>query len=86
MKKFKNPFIVAVLAGSLLSQFLVTYSQPTVTTVITASDIRSESQLRTEASLYDAAIADIQKGISIKLETADDLKAADALLKRQYQT
>jgi len=82
MKKFKNPFIVAVLAGSLLSQFLVTYSQPTVTTVITASDIRSESQLRTEASLYDAAIADIQKGISIKLETADDLKAADALLKK----
>src|SRR6476660_8756407 len=83
MNAFKRFVVATTLIVCLGTQSLLCYSHPILTTAVAAaSEIRSESQLRTEASLYDAAIADIQKGISIKLETADDLKAANALLKK----
>ncbi|PWT94236.1 MAG: hypothetical protein C5B55_03030 [Blastocatellia bacterium] len=83
MNKSKKLVIVATLIISICSQWLVTYSRPTATHVaLPAGEIRSEAQLRSEASLYDAAINDIRKGTSIKLDTANDLKAATALLNK----
>jgi predicted phage tail protein len=82
MKIFK--MISPTLVVAIWSQSLVIYSRPVTTTVATtAPELRSESQLRSEASLYDAAIRELSKGTTIKLDTLDDLKAANALLAKQ---
>jgi len=48
-----------------------------------AVDLRSESQIKTEAGLYDSAMHEIERALTIKLETLEDLKAVNALLAKQ---
>jgi hypothetical protein len=45
--------------------------------------LKSESQLKTEAAAYDAAIREITRVASMELATLEDLKKADAILARQ---
>jgi hypothetical protein len=47
------------------------------------SELKTESQLRTEAGSYDTAIREITRVATIKLSTPDDLKAATAIVSRQ---
>lgn len=49
-----------------------------------AADLKSESQFRTEAGRYDAAIRAIGGIATMKLETPDDLKKALDILKREH--
>jgi hypothetical protein len=82
MKRFK--VIAPLLIVAIWSQTLVSYSRPVVKNFTPAiTELRSESQLRSEASLYDAAIREISKATTIRLDTADDIKAANALLAKQ---
>ncbi len=47
--------------------------------------LRSESQLRTEAGLYDTAIREINRVSTMRLDTVEDLKAANAILDKQFR-
>ncbi|PWT94237.1 MAG: hypothetical protein C5B55_03035 [Blastocatellia bacterium] len=82
MKIFK--VIACVVMIALWTQGLTSYSRPVFrNSAPAAPELRTESQLRSEASLYDAAIREISKGTTIKLDTVDDLKAAIGLFSKQ---
>jgi len=74
----------ALTAGFLSLSFIF---YPLVRTLPAAEaaavDLRSESQMKTEAGLYDSAMREIERALTIKLETIEDLKAATALLAKQ---
>lgn len=83
MKTFNTLVIVAILALSLCWPGRITYSRTVSPAPAYVSlNLRSESQIRSEASLYDAAIRDINRAATIKLDTIEDLKAANALLEK----
>ncbi len=51
--------------------------------IYTATDLKTESQVRTEATTYDAAIKAIASITSLKLDNADQLKKALAIVNRE---
>jgi hypothetical protein len=74
----------AIIATLLTFSFLIFPRMGSVPTVrAAAGEIRSESQVKTEAALYDSAIRALEQGLTIKLETIEDLKVANALLAKQ---
>jgi hypothetical protein len=73
----------AVVATFLSFSFMIYPLVRTIPAVEAAVDMRSESQMKTEAGLYDSAMREIERALTIKLETIDDLKAANALLAKQ---
>jgi len=83
MKTLNSLVIVAILILSLCWPGLTSYARTVSSTPAYVSlNLRSESQIRSEASLYDAAIRDINRAATIKLDTIEDLKAANALLEK----
>ena len=51
--------------------------------IYTATDLKTEAQVRTEANTYDAATKAIASITSLKLENADELKKAVAIVDRE---
>ena len=84
-KRSKRTTTSRALTAGFLSLSFIFY--PLVRTVPAAEaaavDLRSESQMKTEAGLYDSAMREIERALTIKLETIEDLKAATALLAKQ---
>jgi hypothetical protein len=85
MKKLLNSARFRALIATVVSfSFMIYPRLGTAPPVMAAGiDLRSESQVKTEAALYDSAMRTIEQGLTIKLETLDDLKAATALLEKQ---
>jgi len=88
MKKIINLVTLRVGIATTLCLSFVIYPQLRVSSArITANrgaaDLKSESQFRSEAARYDAAIRAIAGIGTMKLETGEDLKKAIAILKRE---
>lgn len=58
-------------------------SSATAASAHAATDLKTESQLRSEASRYDGAIRAVAGIATMKLETPEDLKKAFAVLERE---
>lgn len=87
MKKITTPvWIRAAIASALCLSFIV-YPQLRLSSVQaaagSAAGFKTESQLRTEASRYDAAIRAIGGVAAMKLDTPGDLAKAVAILDRE---
>jgi hypothetical protein len=84
MKKITTPVSVrAAIATALCLSFII-YPQLRVSSAkAAAADVKSESQLRSEASRYDAAIRAISGIATMKLDTPEDLKKAVVILDRE---
>jgi hypothetical protein len=74
---------IATLCLSFVSYPTVRLSFAVGATGLVTSDLKSESQFRSEAARYDAAIRAISGITTMKLETGDDLKKALAILDRE---
>jgi len=85
MKKILKPATFRALIATVVSFSFIIYPRVgTAPTVMAAGiDLRSESQVKSEAALYDSAMRTIEQGLTIKLENLDDLKAVNALLAKQ---
>src|SRR5262245_58865647 len=55
----------------------------TANVIYTATDLKTEAQVRSEASTYEAAIKAIASITSLKLENPDELKKAIAIVNRE---
>ncbi len=85
MKKVERSATPRVLFAILLSFTFLLNLRPMTSsagTTLSTLNLRSESQLRTEAGLYDAAIREISRVATMKLETIEDLKTANAILRK----
>jgi hypothetical protein len=87
MKNFATPIKVrAVVAAALCFSFIF-YPQLRLSSVQAAAgiaaDVKSESQLRSEASRYDAAIRAIGGIATMKFNTPEDIKNAVVVLNRE---
>ncbi len=65
----------------LFPRMLISSAQPAADTL----KLRSESQLRTEASLYDTAIREISRVATMRPDTVENLKAANTILDKQFR-
>ena len=88
MKKIINLGTLRVgIATTLCLSFLIypelRVSSAGLTATRAAADLKSESQFRSEAARFDAAIRAINGISTMKLETGDDLKRAIAILDRE---
>lgn len=84
MKKFAIPAWVRAAVATVLCLSFIVYPQLRLSSVRAAAgpaaDVKSESQLRNEASRYDAAIRAIGGVAAMKLDTPGDLAKAVAIL------
>ncbi len=74
--------LIAVAVGSSLL-FSLPLRASSATRPVAIADLKTESQLRTEASRYDTAMRAISGISSMKLDTGDDLKKALVILNRE---
>ena len=76
--------LIRLLLASALSFGLVISPLPFVSSSSAAADLnlKSESQLKSEAALYDAAIREVERISSMKLADPDESKVAIAILKK----
>jgi len=87
MKIITTVTLKALIATALCISFLI-YSPLRLSSALAmtghaAADLKSESQLRSEAARYDSAIRAISGIGTMKLETGEDLKKALAILDRE---
>ncbi len=83
MKKLAGSTTLRNLTATLVAITLVFDPQTKIQSAAPITEtvkFCSESQLRTEAGLYDAAISEISRVATMKLESLDDLKAANAII------
>ena len=80
MNTTSRTFVASILCLGIVlyTPFRLTSSAP-----LALADIKTESQYKTEASRYEAAIRAISGITTMKLETESDLKAAIAILDRE---
>jgi hypothetical protein len=87
MKKIANSFTLRAGIASALCLSFIIYSPLRVSSAKaatrTSADLKTESQLRAEASRYDGAIRAIAEVATMKLDTPEDLKKAFAVLDRE---
>lgn len=87
MKTINTSVWVRVVIATALCLSFVVYPQLRLSSVHAsagpAADVKSESQLRSEASRYDAAIRAIGGIASMKLDTPEDIKNAVVVLNRE---
>lgn len=83
MMKYQHLQVKATIAAVVCVSLLVFPYRVGTSMVGTPVTLKSESQFRTEASLYDGAIRAISGILTMKLETQDDLKAALGIVERQ---
>ena len=83
MKTISSFLIAGTLIFALQSRSVaVCFATPNYVAPSVAPTLRSESQIRSEASRYDAAIREISNGATVKLDTVEDVKAALVGLER----
>ncbi len=73
--------ILLSLTFLLSPRMLISSAQPPAD----ALKLRSESQLKTEAGLYDTALREINRVATMRLDTVEDLKAVNAILDKQFR-
>lgn len=87
MKKITTPVWVRAAIATALCLSFVVYPQLRISSVRAAAgpaaDVKSESQLRSEASRYDSAIRAISGITTMKFDTPEDLKKAVVILDRE---
>jgi hypothetical protein len=85
MRKASTVTFKAIIATALCISFVL-YPQLRVMSMTGAyagGDLKTESEVRTEASRYEAAIKAIASIATMKLEIADELKKALAIVERE---
>ncbi len=88
MKKLSRSTTSRALTATFLSFTFLPSPQMMISPARSAQEplkLRSASQLRTEASLYDTAIREIGRVATMKLETIDDIKAANSIIKQHVR-
>lgn len=89
MKKIATSVAIGVIIVAALSLNFINYPSLRVSSAAPASagaaDAKSESQFRSEAARYDAAIRAIGAIATTKLDTVGDLKKALAVLEFEHQ-
>jgi hypothetical protein len=87
MKNISSPIALRPAIALTLCLSFVLYQPFLVTSAATGpllvADVKSESQLRSEASRYDAAIRAISGIATMKLDTGEDLNRAVTILDRE---
>lgn len=85
MKKVEQSAAPRALLAILLLLTFILYPRTMITSAglaFATLNLRSKSQLRTEAGRYDTAIREIGELATIKLETIEDLKGANAIVRK----
>lgn len=80
MVRTKSCLLVLAVIACLLNTSL-----PPANAVVQRPPLKSESQIRSEASLYDAAIREISRIETMKITTVDDLIPIKAILQRHLR-
>lgn len=87
MKPIKNKVTVRLLLGTMLTLSLTTTLWPFASKGSAAVTLtwKTESQLKSEAGLYDTAIREISQIANLKLATPDDAKIAQEILDKHVR-
>ncbi len=80
-----RPGVAAVVALSLIILPLLIPSNAAGTAAPPSINLRSESQLRSEAARYERARSEISRILNIKLDSLADLKQAVAIFDREHE-
>jgi len=85
MKNLLKSAKFRMLIATFVSLSFVIYPRMGTSPVAMAAGValRSESQVTSEAALYDSAMRTIEQALTIKLQTVDDVKVANSLLEKQ---
>ncbi len=85
MKEFARFAISKALIAIFLSFTFMLCPRLMITSARSAQEqlkLRSQSELRTQAGLYDTAIREIGRVATMQLETIDDLKTANSIIRK----